>query len=219
MSDALRTFKKPVLVGLLSICFLVAGYVTGVSAKSLRNQPPGAPPGPPPAMTIQIFNPADNTYNIYPVISAGAPSSTDAWMQAYFGLTNAQIASGNLPYPRTGIPRIYINCCDATKGENGIPPGGSVTLTLPLYSPVGTNPIPNPKNPTPPGSFADWWQGGHVEMFANPTSTGQPPAALLTLYNGETPNSLPLYAGMAPTCDGTPSNTSACTLHFFFSTA
>ena len=27
---------------------------------------------------------------------------------------------------------MYVNCCDAN--QNGIPPGGKVTITLPLYS-------------------------------------------------------------------------------------
>ena len=168
-----------------------------------------------PDMTIQIFNPASNNYNIYPVISAGAASTADEWLQAYFKITLAQLNTGKFFYPRTGIPRIYVNCC--TAGENGIPPGGSVTLTLPLFSPLN-NATVDPNNPTPPGSFADWWQGGHVEMFANKIATKAPPPPIVALYRAETAGSLPIFKGTAPTCTGAPLNKNACKLHFFFDT-
>jgi hypothetical protein len=136
--NQLRRLKVATLVGFLALPLLTLGGGRDANAQT-------------PAMTIQIFNPSSSTYNIYPVLSAGAASDTDEWMQAYFQLTNDQVSSGDYPYPRAGIPRFYINCC--APGENGIPPGGSVTVTPPLYSPLA-DPI-KPKDKTPPGQFAD----------------------------------------------------------------
>jgi len=182
------------LAGLLALSFLVFGGSASAADSTI------------PTMTIQIFNTPSSGSNIYPVISAGAASAFDSWMQAFFQLTNDQVSSGNYPYPRAGISRFYINCCAA--GENGIPPGGSVTVTLPLFSPLVAN--IDPTSQTPPGQFADWWQGGHIEVFENAASAGQPPQALADDYNAEN-TVLPIYSG-PPTCTG-------CSLHFFFDTA
>ncbi len=182
-----------VLAGLLALSFLVSAGSADAA-------------DPIPTMTIQIFNAPSSGYNIYPILSAGAASAFDSWMQAFFQLTNKQVASGSYPYPRAGISRFYIDCCEA--GENGIPPGGSVTIALPLYSPLVAS--INPTDTTPPGQFADWWQGGHLEVFRNATSAGQPPQALTDDYNAEK-TKLPIYSG-PPSCSG-------CTLHFFFDTA
>ena len=197
--NQLRRLKVATLVGFLALPLLTLGGGRDANAQT-------------PAMTIQIFNPSSSTYNIYPVLSAGAASDTDEWMQAYFQLTNDQVSSGDYPYPRAGIPRFYINCC--APGENGIPPGGSVTVTPPLYSPLA-DPI-KPKDKTPPGQFADWWQGGHIEMFANLKSAESSPPALSALYKAEN-TSLPTSSD-PPTCAGqTPKN--SCALHLFFDTA
>ena len=111
-------------------------------------------------MTVEIYN-NSTSYNIYPVLFAGAPSDTDTWMQACFQLKDAQL-DGN-PYPRATQYRMYINCC--AKGENGIPPGGSVTITLPLYSPlVGSI------DPKKSGQLIDWWQGGGINFYRGPVN-------------------------------------------------
>ena len=195
--NASHTLKEAALGGFLALSLLT---VDGSNAIAQT-----------PKMTIQIFNASSNTYNIYPVLSAGAASDTDTWMQAYFKLTNDEVDGKDFPYPRAGIPRFYVNCC--APGENGIPPGGTVTVTLPFYSPTGAN--IDPKDATPPGQFADWWQGGHIEMFANPNSAKSPPPALTAIYNTEK-TALPLNSD-PPTCAGQPPK-HGCALHFFFDT-
>ena len=72
--------------------------------------------------------------------------------------------------------RLYLNPMG-----NGIPPGGSLTLTLPFYSQlVPTNQV----NPTKPDQYIDWWGGGRIEIFDGDATTGQPPAALIADFNG-----------------------------------
>jgi hypothetical protein len=115
-----------------------------------------------PGMTIEIYN-NSKLYNIYPVLFAGASSDTDTWIQACFGLTNDQLAAN--PYPRATQYRMYINCCAA--GENGIPAGGSVTVTLPLYSPLVSS-----INPKLSGQLTDWWQGGGINFFYDQAGSG-----------------------------------------------
>ncbi len=133
-----------------------------------------APPPNPPNMTIKIFNDTNtNTppHYIFPVLSAGAKSGSDMWLQA--GLLVLQSQVGVDLYPRGSQFRFYIN------PTGGIAPGQSVTITLPLYSQlVPTGSI----DPTQPDQFIDWWQGGRIEIFESLTST--PPAAITADYNG-----------------------------------
>ena len=96
---------------------------------------------------------------------------------------------------------MYINCC--ANGENGIPPGGSATITLPLYSPlVGSI------NPKQSGQLIDWWQGGGINFYRASTTDTKPPPVLQQHWaadqngNGITP------VNNSPTCSG-------CNLHFF----
>jgi hypothetical protein len=126
-------------------------------------------------MTIVIYNNSgynnSEKFNIYPVLFAGAASDTDTWIQACFQLTDAQVNGGGYNYPRASQYRMYINCCDA--GENGIPPGGSVTITLPLYSPLVDKIVPSL-----PGQLIDWWQGGGVNFYEAPATATTPPPLL-----------------------------------------
>ena len=120
--------KQAALAGFLAFACLVFGGGSRAAAQVIdcTNGSPG------PNMTIVIYNNAkmsDNStaYNIYPVLFAGAPSATDQWMQACFKVPTDQIEPiDNFPYPRASQYRMYVNCCAA--GENGIPPGGSVTI-------------------------------------------------------------------------------------------
>ena len=91
-----------------------------------------------PVLTLKIIN-NTTSYNIYPVVTAGAKDVTPTpenpasqWMQACFRATFNTLATQR--YPRDGGYRFYVNCC--ATGENGIPPGGSVIITLPFYSPL-----------------------------------------------------------------------------------
>lgn len=188
-----RITDKWVLATLMAFAFLVccgrdAAAQTGVNCTN----------GQTPNMTVEIFN-NSTTDNIYPVLFAGAASDTDTWIQACFQLTDDQLESH--PYPRASQYRMYINCCGS--GENGIPPGGSVTITLPLYSPLVAS-----IKPEQSGQLIDWWQGGGINFYRAPATDMKPPAVLKQHWNaddginGVTPTSNP------PTC-------SSCMLHFF----
>jgi hypothetical protein len=139
----------------------------------------------PPSMTILILNNSckvgacpsgQKPYNIYPVLSTGT-STPDKYMQAILGVPSGQV--GGSPFPKTNQFRLYLN-----PTGNGIPPGGSLTLTLPFYSQlVPTNEV----DPTKPDQYIDWWGGGRIEIFDGDATTGQPPAALIADFNGTNP--------------------------------
>jgi len=152
-----------------------------------------------PNMTLEIYNNSTH-YNIYPVLFAGAPSDTDTWMQACFQLTDAQLGAN--PYPRATQYRMYINCC--SNGENGIPPGGSVRITLPLYSPLLGS-----INPKQSGQLIDWWQGGGVNFYRSPVSDTSPPKVLQQHWDADQSGNEVKPTNNPPTCGG------ACRLHFF----
>jgi hypothetical protein len=149
-------------------------------------------------MTVKIYNNSTG-YNIYPVLFAGAPSVTDTWIQACFQLTDAQLKDN--PYPRASQYRMYINCCGS--GENGIPPGGSVTITLPLYSPLVDS-----IDPKQSGQLIDWWQGGGINFYRAEATDTKPPTALQQHWNADQNGNAITPTNNPPTCDG-------CNLHFF----
>jgi hypothetical protein len=162
-----RTLKGAALVRLLALACLVFGG--GGSAAAEVIDCTGGSPGP--NMTIVIYNNSSD-YNIYPVLFAGAPSATDQWMQACFKVPVDQIQpSDNYPYPRASQYRMYINCC--APGENGIKPGGSVTITLPFYSPLVQK-----IDPKGTAQFIDWWQGGGINVYRGPNTSASPPTIL-----------------------------------------
>ncbi|CAN3989374.1 hypothetical protein MCBRY_000194 [Methylocystis bryophila] len=151
-------------------------------------------------MTIKIFNDDPNHY-IYPVLETGQ-GNNDLWMQAWFSVMNSQLAAK--PYPRNNTYRIYIN------PTNGIPPHTGVSITLPLYTQLMSDPINS--NPGTglgkPDTFIDWWSGGNILVYTSPgtTSAVQPPSLTnamlastqkpLTIASGITP------APIVPTCVG-----------------
>ena len=141
-----------------------------------------------PTMTIKILNNSLD-YNIYPVLSVGQ-GGTDQWIQAQFGVPSSLL--GTNIFPRKYTYRMYI----APSGD-GIPVGGSATITLPLYSQI-TPTI----DPTQGGQLADWWQGGGIRIYRNPAIRRRPPAALVAEI-GTRPDQKPLTfaSGAAvPTC-------------------
>src|SRR5260370_39481075 len=108
-------------------------------------------------MTIQIYNNSPE-FNIYPMISSpGASNLTDLWLQGFFGTTWAN--RDKETYKNGGGLPTYVNCCNT--GQNGIPPGGSVTIPVPLYTPLfpPNTRWPNVIDPTIPTHGVDWRQG------------------------------------------------------------
>jgi len=186
------TANKGTLAALIALPVLVFGARDAAAAPNCNNGQA------PPNMTIQIYN-NSTTDNIYPVLFAGAASKTDTWLQACFQLTEAQLASN--PFPRAMQYRMYINCCGS--GENGIPPGASVTITLPLYSPLVAS-----INPKVSGQLIDWWQGGGINFYRAPMKSTTPPAVLKQHWDADENANAITPASNPPTCNG-------CMLHFF----
>ena len=155
-----------------------------------------------PKMQIRIFN-NDPKYNIYPVLTTGT-SASNLWLQAWFKITKAQArqaaAQGKPFYPKTNNFRIYIN---------GIPPQGSVTLTLPFITQLVPTAQVDPKKDD---QYIDWWGGGRIEIFAAPVVANAPPdhvppPELRDLYTSRPSQTeidiRKLPAGAAvPTCEG-----------------
>jgi hypothetical protein len=127
-----------------------------------------------PVMTIKIYNNTDTSKtpsNIYPVLTTGT-SGSSLWLQAWFKVPKAQM--GDKPYPKLDNFRVYIN-----PTGNGIPPGGEVTITLPLLTQLVPGDQVDPKKTD---QYVDWWGGGRVELFEAPAADHKPPAALTALF-------------------------------------
>jgi hypothetical protein len=141
-------------------------------------------------MTIEIHNNSDR-YSIYPVLSTGGHNA-DAWMQAIFKLPISQLADN--PYPTPHTFRLYFNPTGA-----GIPPHGTVTVTLPLYTQLVPTDQVNPKSPD---QYIDWWNGGRIALYASPYSDGAPPKALAVDYTGTPTQKLitPVVGAAVPVC-------------------
>ena len=194
-----RTLKLGTIAAFMAIAVLVFGGRNATAAK-VKLPPPAidCTNGQTPNMTVEIYNDSKD-FNIYPVLFAGAPSDTDTWIQACFGLTDDQLTDN--PYPRATQYRMYINCC--ASGENGIPPGGSVTITLPLYSPLVAS-----INPKMSGQLIDWWQGGGINFYRAPAMDTSPPTALQQHWDADQNTNEVMPTSNKPGCKG-------CNLHFF----
>jgi len=117
-----RTWKQAALAVLLALALVSFAGARSASAAPTFDCTNG---GQGPNMTIVIYNNSAG-FNIYPVLFAGAASATDQWMQGCFRVSFNNLGAN--PYPRLSQFRMYVNCCDTN--QNGIPPGGSVTITL-----------------------------------------------------------------------------------------
>lgn len=191
-----RLHSATALAGLLALLLLIAGGTSSAVAQIDCTSGSG------PNQTIVIYNNSTD-YNIYPIMFAGAASATDEWMEACFKIPVNQIQPvNNFPYPRASQYRMYVNCCKI--GENGISPGGSVTITLPFYSPLVSK-----IDPKGNAQFIDWWQGGGINVFAGPKTSTTAPAIVQNHWNDDTGNSRGVTPfSNSPSCSG-------CGLHFF----
>jgi hypothetical protein len=143
-----------------------------------------------PIMTIEIFN-NSATYNIYPVLSTGR-SDPDEWLQSAFQVPVSKLKDN--PYPRGHQFRLYIN-----PTGNGIPPGGHITVTLPLFTQL----VPGGQvDPTKIDQYIDWWPGGRVEIYDAPASEHKPPEALTANYERRGAQAVvtPIKTAVLPTC-------------------
>ena len=195
-----------------------AAILAGCPAKA--SCPTTFPPDMPnmPFQHIKIFN--DSSEYLFPTLDTGKHplNDGDIWMQGIFEVPNSQSpfssnqTKGNCAYPVTLDYRIYIN------EASGIEPGGSVDLSLPLFTQLIANPSGTVNN-----EYAEWWQGQNLWIFSN--SSASPPAAVknwLGNVNGVRPNQKTLTAATSgfnsfPTCTYTPKSGAAkpCGLDFF----
>ena len=150
--------------------------------------------------TIKIFN--DTADYVFAELEVGL-NNPDQWIQMACNITQTQAKT--FTYATTLTNRFYIN------GDKGIAPGGSVVITLPLYTQLTAS-----VDPTKPNQYAEWWQGQNMQIFTSPTAT--PPLAYQNYFSGAArPDQKPLLSAAAnptwPTCadqTGAP-----CPLAFF----
>lgn len=171
------TAQRAALIGLLAVSFTTFGRLGNAQTV--------------PVMTIEIHNNSER-YSIYPVLSTGGHDPIDTWMQAAFKVPKSKLADN--PYPTPHTFRMYLN-----PTGTGIPPNGTVTLTLPLYTQlVATDQV----NPKMPDQYIDWWNGGRISLYASLYSDGTPPKALVEDYTG-IPTQIvrtPVAGAVVPTC-------------------
>ena len=74
----------------------------------------------------------------------------DRWLQAEFQPTPGTYAS-------TYLYRAYVN------PQNGIPNGGSVSVTLPFYTQLESKPCPNE-----PDQYINWWRALRIYVYDDP---------------------------------------------------
>jgi hypothetical protein len=141
------------IFALLSLALFFFGFSANAAAA-----PPDTPPrgecitAAPPTKTVIIQNNSTDT-TIYPVIQVpiysnqapvgSLPMPADLWMQAQCGITNQE--SSTRTFPTSTVKRAYINIPlgmnnpqlndpGINESVNGVPPGATVTITVPFYS-------------------------------------------------------------------------------------
>jgi hypothetical protein len=201
---------------LLAACSAVA--IFAASGSAMAAPPPNCPtqkgtgPGFIPVQTIKIFNDSV-AQQIYVELEVGKPNP-DLWIQDICNVPDAQ-KDKLYPYPTTLTNRFYIN------GLTGIPPGGSVTITLPLYTQLAATVVPTSND-----QYAEWWQGQNMQIFAHPVGSGAP-KALQNYFNGKAPtrppgSQKPMVFNSSnptkPTCTAG-GTLNSCSLSFFTDTA
>jgi hypothetical protein len=193
MKNRILPVKTPIRFLFALICAAIASFLI-VLALLPPAHASSSPPGnvaaqTVPTMTIVIYNNSKN-HSIYPVLSTGGHSPVDLWLQAAFKIPKSQLA--NNPYPSPDTFRLYFNPTGA-----GIPPGGNVTITLPLYTQLVAN-----VNPKAPDQYIDWWNGGRVSIYESLSATGMPPRALVADYTMRASQTrvTPVGGAALPTC-------------------
>src|SRR5262249_48351015 len=133
-----RALKRLAISALLALALVSVAGARGANAAPTPT-PDCTNGGVGPVLKLTIINNTTD-YNIYPVVRAGTPEVANGpknviasqWMQACFRVSYNNLETQR--WPRDSQYRFYVNCCGT--GENGIPPNGSVTITLPFYSPL-----------------------------------------------------------------------------------
>jgi hypothetical protein len=187
--------KQTSAMGLAS-CSVLAMLATSWPAKA-QTCPSGKDV---PLQTIKIFN--DTTEYIFAEFEVGL-NNPDQWIQMACKVTQTQAKT--FAYKTTLTNRFYIN------GDKGIAPGGSVVITLPLYTQLVAS-----VDPTEADQYAEWWQGENMQIFTSETAT--PPPAYQNYFSGAAkPKQKALLSAATnptwPTC--TDQDNAPCLLAFF----
>jgi hypothetical protein len=174
----------------LAAFVVAASMFLGVGGAAAQSQPP--------TMTIKIYN-DDATKFLFPVYTTGqhrAPNA-DIWLQAIFKNTKKQIQTNQFTYYSDESYRFYLTNANRST-PLAIPPGGSVSITVPLYTQLVATPRPSARN-----QYANWWNGATIQLFHSQTAT--PPAALVDDFS-KRGSQKPLASGASgavlPTCQG-----------------
>jgi hypothetical protein len=110
-----------------------------------------------PTKTISIHN-NSKTQTIYPVFQAPIRTSPnvvvrDLWMQALFDVKDV----GTQVFPTTVLFTFFVN------RNAGIPPGGSVTITIPFYTQLSAATSDNVGKVN--DQYIDWWNAMRINLF------------------------------------------------------
>ena len=134
--------------GIVTFLFLMAiGYAADVNAQTRIPPPQCVPITSACTKVVTFYN--NGPEPIYPVIQAGI-QNPDPWLQALFN-------NDNSTYAETHLSRLYID------PANGIPAGGSVSVSVPWYSALTAD----------PDKYVDWWNGGRIIIFDNKAALTQ----------------------------------------------
>jgi hypothetical protein len=170
----------------LGLAALVVGAAGAAAAQNLTIPAPLT-------KNIVVYNNSART--IYPVLSIGIKlGNPDLWLQAQF-VREFPKKNPYPPFPTTLVYRAYVN---STKG---IPPGGSVEITVPFYSQLKE--VTGANIGEVNDQFIDWWNAARVFLFDGATALD---AAKITdganLNGGDhRPTPIKFLAGAAkPTC-------------------
>jgi len=163
---------------ILALCAFLACASEAAAASCFDFQP----------FTLKIYN-SSAYYNIHPVITTPT-NGADEWLQGGFQVPTADIATRTYGHDYTY--RIYI------KPVEGIPPGGFVTVSLPLCTQL----VGMPGNGTTKDEWINWWNGGRVYIYASPVADGKPPVALAADWAADQKNGSITQYTPGPYCVG-----------------
>src|SRR5262249_5697806 len=109
---------------------------------------------PPPTKTVTIVNNSPN-HTFWVALEAPIIEARDQWLQNQFKVGNR----GLQVFQTTLLYRIFVN------RNAGIPPGGSVTVTLPFYTQLQDTALDNPNLGTIKDQFIDWWSSARMFIW------------------------------------------------------
>jgi hypothetical protein len=179
---SLRVNKPTSAMGVAALLFALSVGSAGEAAADFADIVP--------VMKIKIFNDDPNHW-IYPVLTAGKRlfdnPPRDVWLQAFFKVPKNDVTTQT--YRSEKLNRIYINPFD------GIPPGQSVTLRIPLFTQ-----LVDKVDPSQPDQYISWWNGTIMQLYYG--DGPEPPTALEEALAKDAPGEITSFPDVAvlPRC-------------------